>query len=108
MMIVGGLGLAFAAFAILAAILGLRRQPGQPEDLALTTADYISAFVSLIWAIVVLAGGLKMKSLSGRGSALTAAIVALLPCNALCLLGLPVGIWAIMTLNRDDVKAAFD
>jgi hypothetical protein len=48
-----------------------------------------------------------MKSLRGYGYAMTGAIVAMLPCNLCCLLGLPFGIWAIMAMSREEVKRAF-
>ena len=36
------------------------------------------------------------------------AIVAMLPCSGCCLLGLPIGIWAIIVLIDSDVKRAFN
>ena len=48
-----------------------------------------------------------MMSLQSRGSAMTGAIFALLPCNLCCLAGLPIGIWALVVMNRSDVKSAF-
>ncbi|MBN2507450.1 MAG: hypothetical protein JXQ71_12225 [Verrucomicrobia bacterium] len=48
----------------------------------------------------------KMKALEGYGIAIAGAILALVisPAN---LLGLPVGLWALVTLTRPSVKRAF-
>ena len=40
--------------------------------------------------------------------AYTGAILSMIPCvSGCCLLGLPFGIWAVMTLNKPEVKAGF-
>ena len=40
--------------------------------------------------------------------ALVSAVLALLPClSPCCVLGLPFGIWALVTLNKPEVKEAF-
>jgi hypothetical protein len=49
-----------------------------------------------------------MKNLQSYGLAMTASIVAMIPCiSPCCILGLPFGIWALVILNRPEVKAAF-
>lgn len=68
---------------------------------------YIGAFVSLIWAIIIVAGSVKMKGLHSYGSAMTACIVAICPCSLCCLLGIPFGIWGLVALNKPGVKDAF-
>jgi hypothetical protein len=52
-------------------------------------------------------GALQMKSLRSRAWAMTACVIAVLPCLNCCLWGWPVGIWCGMVLNRDEVKRAF-
>jgi hypothetical protein len=40
--------------------------------------------------------------------ALTAGIVAMLPCiSPCCVFGLPAGIWALVILNKPEVKSQF-
>ncbi len=64
--------------------------------------------VFIVMAIVILLGAFKMKSVSSYGFALTSAILAALPCwGPCCCLGLPIGIWAIVVLMDQNVKAAF-
>ena len=59
--------------------------------------------------ILVLVGALKMQKLASHGLATTAAILAMIPClSPCCLLGLPFGIWALVVLNKPEVRAQFD
>jgi len=64
--------------------------------------------IGVIMSIVVLVGAIKMKGLENYGLALTASILALIPCTSpCCFLGLPFGIWALVVLSDPVVKAAF-
>ena len=64
--------------------------------------------ITLILAIVILMGAMKMKNLKSYGMSMTASILAMIPClSPCCLAGLPVGIWAIVVLNDMHVKNAF-
>ena len=68
----------------------------------------IGAVVSLIFAIPILVGALKMKRLTSYGFAMTAAIMGILCTNVCCCpVGLGAGIWALIVLNDPNVKAAF-
>ena len=58
--------------------------------------------------IVILMGAFKMQSLKSHQFAFTASILAMLPCiSPCCILGLPFGIWALVVLNRPEVKSQF-
>jgi hypothetical protein len=49
-----------------------------------------------------------MQQLRGWGPALAASILVMIPCvSPCCVLGLPIGIWSAIVLNRPDVRAAF-
>lgn len=70
----------------------------------------LSGIVSL--AIValnafVLLGAVKMMRLQSYGLAMAACIIAMLPCQCCCVLGLPFGIWALVVLNKPEVKSSF-
>lgn len=67
----------------------------------------IMNLIGLGLAVLVIVGGMKMKSLRGYGLSLTAAIVSIIPCFSCCLYGLPIGLWALIVLLSADVKAAF-
>lgn len=62
----------------------------------------------LAMGALILIGAMKMKNLENYSFAMAAAIIAMIPCiSPCCLLGLPFGIWALVVLNDDSVKAAF-
>lgn len=54
-------------------------------------------------------GGLQMTKFRMYGVAIAASIVAMVPCFSCCCcaIGVPVGIWALVVLSRQEVKAAF-
>ena len=59
-------------------------------------------------AILVLMGGIKMNKLESYSLAMAASIIAVIPCfSPCCLLGIPIGIWALVVLNDPNVKSAF-
>ena len=49
-----------------------------------------------------------MKSLTSYGGAMTGAILAVIPCfSPCCIVGIPIGIWALVVLNDPVVKKGF-
>ena len=58
-------------------------------------------------ALTVFAGW-QMRQLSSWGICMAGSIVAMLPCSACCILGLPMGIWALIVLIDNDVKQRFN
>ena len=68
---------------------------------------FINAFVLLTSALVIY-GSTQMMKLKNFGLSMAAAIIAMIPCfGPCCCLGLPVGIWALVVLNKPEVKASF-
>jgi hypothetical protein len=64
--------------------------------------------ISLPVGVVMLIGALKMKKLESYGLAMAGAILGMLPyASPCCILGLPFGIWALVVLSDNSVKAAF-
>ena len=58
--------------------------------------------------VIVLIGAAKMQKLQSYQFALTASIVAMVPCiSPCCVFGLPFGIWALVVLNKPEVKSQF-
>ena len=96
----------------------LRDEPQDPEITpemmqmtmnAMGWAGVAIAVLGLITGVVSIIGGVKMMKLEGRGIALFAAAVSLVPCAQGCILfSLPVGIYAIVVLCDSQVKQAFD
>jgi hypothetical protein len=56
---------------------------------------------------LVLFGAIKMLRLQNRTMATVAAVAAMLPCQCCCVLGLPFGIWALVVMNKPEVKSYF-
>lgn len=68
----------------------------------------VNAFFSLAMSVLVLAGAWRMQTLRNYTLAFVASILAMLPCvTPCCFLGLPFGIWALVVLNRPEVKSQF-
>ncbi len=71
-------------------------------------SDVLQVILGIATNIVMLVGALKMMKLQSWGFALAAAILVMLPCGSCCCcLGIPLGIWVIVLLNKPEVKAAF-
>jgi hypothetical protein len=63
--------------------------------------------IGILVNLVILLGAVKMKKLESYGLAMAASIIAMIPCQPCCLLGLPFGIWAVVVLSKPEVKSAF-
>jgi hypothetical protein len=63
--------------------------------------------IGFLLGFVIAFGGLKMKNMQSYGLAMTASILAMLPCSCCCIIGLPLGIWSLVVLMKPEVKAAF-
>lgn len=59
---------------------------------------------------LVLWGSIRMLSLRSYELAVTASILAMIPCatSCCCILGLPFGIWALVVLTKSEVKSHFN
>ena len=58
--------------------------------------------------LIVLIGAFKMLRVQTYPNALTSAIVSIVPfCSPIAIVGIPFGIWALVTLTQPEVKAAF-
>jgi hypothetical protein len=72
------------------------------------TFDYAQIGIGLALSLFVLYGGMQMMKLRHRGIVMAAAITALIPCiGPCCLVGIPIGIWVLVTISKPDVKTAF-
>jgi hypothetical protein len=98
----GGMGRSLARFA---------KDERMAEMLAKSgggLSGIISGVIVLAASGLVIFGAIKMRQLQSWGLAMAASIVALLPClGPCCCVGLPVGIWCLVILNKPEVKSAF-
>lgn len=73
-----------------------------------STVGILGSLLGLVVAALVAYGAVRMMKLESFGWALAASILALIPCTSpCCILGLPIGIWALIVLYRADVQTAF-
>jgi hypothetical protein len=117
LMIVAGLNFLLTAVGLIMNLAGAgmgRFGPiGNPElekllEMTSGIAGVISNLVSLGIAALIFVGAQKMKNVQNYGLAMTATILAMVPCvSPCCLIGLPIGIWSLVVLLRPEVKSAF-
>jgi len=70
-------------------------------------ASLVALVVHLPTIGLLMLASRKMRRLRLRGLALTASVVAIIPCHAGFVLGIPIGIWSLIVLTRRDVAATF-
>lgn len=127
---VGGLALFFSAMNLVDAISHFRtpqeldRKLAEtreffPEDMPFEKSHaqlrvmnkygfFIAVFaVSLVCAAIILVGSLQMQKRQGFALALVSAVLAIVTGPISCCVGVPIGIWVLTVLLRDDVRSAF-
>jgi hypothetical protein len=87
------------------------RMQGQPQWANMLTSGPLAianVIVGILINGIILFGGIKMRKLENYGLAMAASIIAMIPCNwPCCIIGLPIGIWALVVLSKPEVKNAF-
>jgi hypothetical protein len=69
----------------------------------------VLGFVFVIADLVVLWSAICLLRARSYGMALTGSILAVIPClSPCCFLGIPFGIWSLVVLNDETVKAGFE
>jgi hypothetical protein len=74
------------------------------------TVGMFSNLLTLVTALVIVAGGVKMRSAEMYSLCVVAAALTLVPCLTpccCCCVGMPVGIWALIVLLDQHVRSAF-
>jgi hypothetical protein len=117
LIVTGVLGILGAVAGLLMHLAGVGPSPadfnGPPELQRLMTwmsgtAGAVANLVSLAVSGVILYGGLKLQKLENYALCVVAIVLAMLPCvSPCCCIGLPVGIWAFVILNRPEVRSQF-
>ncbi|MFN8011041.1 MAG: hypothetical protein U0P81_06525 [Holophagaceae bacterium] len=121
LMVVAGLSIAMALLSVLGNLLGTGINAAQmsrfggDQRMIQMMSGVIGIVMAVVWIIVngvIFMGAMKMKNLQSHGMAMTAAILAMVPClggHPCCCwpLGLAAGIWSLVVLMKPEVKAAF-
>jgi hypothetical protein len=72
------------------------------------TIAVVSSIIGILVSGLILFGGMKMQKLENYSLAMIVSIIAMIPCfSPCCLIGLPIGIWALVVLSKPEVKSAF-
>ena len=115
LLVTGVIGAIFSAFMLIVTGIGLGigsfwkwRQIDWYNDFFEGVIGLGSSIVGLIVAAFIIYAALKMKELQQWNLAIVASVLAMIPCiSPCCIIGLPIGIWALVVLNRPEVKEAF-
>ena len=115
LMVTGIIGAFFAVLTLFASIVGMGIAPFIRDEIPKKYAEFwegslgaASAIVEIAVAAFIIFAALKMRELKQWELSLAASIVAMIPCiSPCCILGLPIGIWALVVLLRPEVKEAF-
>lgn len=88
-------------------IQDLENQVNQnPGGNAVRSGIQVGAFALL--NLIAAFGAIKMRSMGSYGWGLAASIISLIPCTTgCCCTGLPLGLWGLIVLMNEDVKAGF-
>lgn len=114
--VMGALGVLFALYGVVGGGGGIPPQLLDDPNIAqyrgvITAAMGASRGLNVMALLLdglLIFGALQMRQLKSYPLAMASAIVAMLPCaGCCCLVGLPVGIWALVTINKPEIKAAF-
>lgn len=119
LMITAGLGIAYAILNVCAVFFkinlgdfnghGGHLQGERYFHMASSGAGaVVGSFIQIAFSLFILFAAIKMKKLESYGLAIAASILALIPCcSPCCCVGIPIGIWALVVLNKAEVKGYF-
>ncbi len=124
LMVTAILGIAYAVLTIFGNLTGMTLSslghmrgmnfPGQNEEMfrmiqmSSGVAGIFLELFKIATGAFVFYAAMKMKRLENHSLCLAASVVALLPCfSPCCCVGLFIGIWALVVLNRPEIKANF-
>jgi len=111
-LVVVALGLAMNILALAGIHFGMQ-QVSDPQmqkmfDSLVGSLGIVQDIIGAVVGVVMLKGASKMQLLQNHQFAFVTSILAMVPCvSPCCLFGLPFGIWALVVLNRPEVKSQF-
>jgi hypothetical protein len=118
LIITAALGILVGFIQILGNVMGTGRNPfagtGQnPEIERMATLlqgplSMVVHFAAVLICGFIIYGAIKMRNLEHFGICIAASVIAMIPClSPCCLVGIPVGIWALIVLNKPEIKSCF-
>lgn len=117
LIVTGALGLLMSLVSFVMNLLGtgMSGLSGLSDDQMAGAMNMLAGGVGIVFAVIgflvsafIVWAALQMKDLRNRTLSIVASVVAMIPCiSPCCILGLPIGIWALITINDPAVKGAF-
>lgn len=114
LMVVGGVGAVLGVLGIVLNMLGVglgaagaAGDDAAIQNIASGVGGIVGGLVGIAINGLIVYGAMQMKELRNYGLAMAASILAILPCSCMCIFGIPIGIWSLVTLNDPAVKASF-
>ncbi len=125
LLIVGILGVVFGVLGLLNSLLGLGLGAAQLNDMqsqgeqvpewakyfvggGAGAVQIIGNLVGIGCSALVAYAGVQMQKLQNRSLCTVGSVIAMIPClSPCCCIGLPIGVWALVSLNKPEVRAAF-
>jgi hypothetical protein len=75
---------------------------------ASTSLGIVGNLIGLVGSAFIIFAGMKMLKLEKFGLSMAGSIIAMVPClSPCCCIGLPIGIWSLIVLNKPEVKQSF-
>ena len=102
---IAAMTLALMSFGVAMQVIAVVGFGERADDLPFTMVGY--AVSGLIYT-VMLVGAIRMRRLRSYSLAVTAGVLAVLPCSGCCIVSIPCGIWALVVLLDANVRAAFE
>ncbi|GAA3396458.1 hypothetical protein [Cryptosporangium minutisporangium] len=111
LVVVGALNLVLGLLACCGRVARLGQNDTSTLSSDAETAGYLTyvvlALLSFPLGAVTLAAGIALLQGKSRTFGVVGAVAAVIPLSCCFLVGIPVGVWALIVLNREDVKALF-
>ena len=109
---VSAIGMAIHLWGIVSYLTGPQIVPMLDLPAEMVRKMYFAGFcadiIGFVLGPVVIMGAVRMLQARNYGFAITASILAMLPFfSPCCILGLPIGIWALVVLSDPNVRGAF-
>jgi hypothetical protein len=89
--------------------LGLPEQTNQIQTNMKIFFSVPATVIGFFLAVACLIGSLRMMKLQSHNFAIATAIMMLIPCsNCCCFLNIGAGIWALVILQKPEIKSSFE
>lgn len=108
MLIFGGLGcaLGFGVGMVVGVVMLFGHEP--PSTMPIRVLVLIFSIFCFVSRLLTIIAGFKLLGLRSRGLGIASSVLMMLPTDPLALVGIPLGIWALLTLLREDVVAELE